>query len=61
MLHRGKINKVPAIPRSYLLKPMIMMGKIEFLLMMGSLTVLRSRSLSKASLFVTVLWWERRY
>lgn len=40
MLHRGKINKVPAIPRSYLLKPAIMMGKIEFLFMTGSLALL---------------------
>lgn len=42
MLHRGKINKVPAIPRSCLLKPMITMGRIEFLLMTGLLTLLRS-------------------
>jgi len=50
MLHRGKINKVPAVPRSYLLKPTITMGRIEFLLMPDLLTMLCS--LCKAAPFL---------
>lgn len=60
MLRGGKINKVPAMPRSDLLKPVIMMGKIEFLPMVGSLTILHVHLLSKTSLFLSVPWWERR-
>lgn len=55
-----KLIKYLPMPRSDLLKPVIMMGKIEFLPMVGSLTILHVHLLSKTSLFLSVPWWERR-